>query len=122
MIKPLVTLFVFVGSMNFRPTTKIDLSKICKKPIPEIEAQLGRPLMTEDFSPEGNTCMCRRSWYLDNQIAVTFTDGKSDWIWVKTTVSIFNEDKAAIKSLNRFKEHTFIKCQTMGNTGCCRPS
>jgi hypothetical protein len=112
-------LYCIMGLTFAQPPQKVDLATICKKSPMEIEAQLGKPLRIEEFVPEGQTCTCQRTWYLDNQVAISYTNGKSDWIWIKPSLPVFNENKASIKALHRFKDFTFIKCQTMQNSGCC---
>jgi hypothetical protein len=102
-----------------QPVKRISLVGISNKSALEIKIQLGKPTQTGGFVSEGQTCACHRMGYLNNQVFISYINGKSDWIWIKPSISILNEKKAKTKALHRFKQFTFIKCNTIESSGCC---
>lgn len=116
----LIAVFITIQLFTFdvSKTVEVNLSKITGKSRAEIQNILGKPLKTEWYTPDGAVCSCQRTYYVEDKIAITFIDGKADWIWVYQGIELSNINSARIAAFHNFDSFTLIKVATLDND-CC---
>jgi hypothetical protein len=101
----------------------IDIDSIAGKSKNDIESILG-PVTGEDFNifPNNSKCKCRRVLFTEGKIAITFFNGKADWIWIDRSITVTGIETARIRQFHKFNDFVFIKVFTNDNRACCSDS
>jgi hypothetical protein len=111
--------FMSAVYMTASVNADVDLTLIVGKNEAQIQSVLGKPTSEDYYDVLRKTCKCKRTLYKEGLIAITFVNGKSDWIWVYHGINLLNIDVARIKQYHKFKDFTLVKVATVNHDLCC---
>lgn len=103
----------------FQDIIHISFSTLVLKTPYEIELALGKSTKIESYTVDGNLCSCQRFYYLNNKLAITYIDGKSDWIWIYPGVELTDVEINYVKVYFNFITYKLYKQNVTDQAGCC---